>query len=154
MSRFNNKINKIIIFSFFLKLIFVIFFHEKNLTDEWAILFKNFQNFKSYSYYIFDSQAIPSSYMPPLYFIFIYLNKVLSFDKINFLYLIYFNQVLISSITVYFFYRLCKNFLDETFIILGSFIFSVFPLIAYSNGLISFAFLPLFFFFFFFYFFF
>ena len=145
MSKFNNKINKIIIFSFFLKLIFVIFFHEKNLTDEWAILFKNFQNFKSYSYYIFDSQAIPSSYMPPLYFIFIYLNKVLSFDKINFLYLIYFNQVLISSITVYFFYRLCKNFLDERFSLLGTFIFSVFPLIAYSNGLISSACLQLFF---------
>ena len=145
MSRFNNKINKIIIFSFFLKLIFVIFFHEKNLTDEWVILFKNFQSFKSYSYYIFDGQAIPSSYMPPLYFVFIYLNKVLSFDKINFLYLIYFNQVLISSITVYFFYRLCKNFLDEKFSLLGTFIFSVFPFIAYSNGLISSACLQLFF---------
>ena len=145
MSRFNNKINKIIIFSFFLKLIFVIFFHEKNLSDEWAILFKNFQSFKSYSYYIFDGKGIPSSYMPPLYFVFIYLNKVLSFDKINFLYLIYFNQVLISSITVYFFYRLCKNFLDERFSLLGTFIFSVFPLIAYSNGLISSACLQLFF---------
>ena len=145
MSKFNNKINKIIIFSFFLKLIFVIFFHEKNLTDEWAILFKNFQNFKSYSYYIFDGQAIPSSYMPPLYFTFIYLNKVLSFDKINFLYLIYFNQVLISSITVYFFYRLCKSFFDEKFSLLGALIFSIFPLIIYSNGLISSACLQLFF---------
>ena len=145
MSKFNNKINKIIIFSFFLKLILVIFFHEKNLTDEWAILFKNFQSFNSYSYYIFDGQDIPSSYMPPLYFVFIYLNKVLSFDKINFLYLIYFNQVLISSITVYFFYRLCKSFFDEKFSLLGALIFSIFPLIIYSNGLISSACLQLFF---------
>ena len=30
------------------------FFHEKNLSDEWAILFQNFQSFKSYSYYIFE----------------------------------------------------------------------------------------------------
>ena len=145
MDIFNQKINKIIIFSFFIKLIFVIFFHEKNLSDEWAILFKNFQSFKSYSYYILDGKGIPSSYMPPLYFVFIYLNKVLSFDKINFLYLIYFNQVLISSISVYFFYKVCRNFLDERFSLLGTFIFSVFPLIAYSNGLISSACLQLFF---------
>ena len=144
MSIFDNKINRIIIFSFFIKLIFVVFFHEKNLSDEWAILFQNFQSFKTYSYYIFDGEAISSSYMPPLYFVFLYLNKILSFDKINFLYLIYLNQILISSITVYLFYRLCKNFLDERFSLLGAFIFSVFPLMVYSNGLISSACIQLF----------
>ena len=82
--------------------------------------------------------------MPPLYFVFLYLNKILSFDKINFLYLIYLNQILISSITVYLFYRLCKNFLDERFSLLGAFIFSVFPLMVYSNGLISSACIQLF----------
>ena len=80
--------------------------------------FQNFQSFKSYSYYIFDGEAVPSSYMPPLYFVFIYLNKILSFDKINFIYLIYFNQILISSLTVYLFYKLCENFLDEKFSLL------------------------------------
>ena len=141
----NKKINKIIILSFLIKSLFVIFYHEKTLSDEWAILFQNFQNFKSYSFYIFDGQDIPSSYMPPLYFFFIYLNKILSFEKINFLYLIYLNQILISSLTVYLFYSLCKNFLNERFSLFGALIFSVFPLIIYSNGLISSACLQLFF---------
>ena len=80
---------------------------------------------------------MPSSYMPPLYFIFIYLNKILSFDKINFLYLIYFNQVLISSFTVFLFYKICKNFFNENISLVGALIFSIFPLIIFSNGLIS-----------------
>ena len=42
MSIFDNKINRIIIISFFIKLTFTIFFHEKNLS-EMSILFQNFQ---------------------------------------------------------------------------------------------------------------
>ncbi len=145
MAILNKKINKIIFISFLIKLIFVIFFHEKSLSDEWRILFQNFQNFKTYSYYVFGNQDIPSSYMPPLYFIFIYINKILSFEKINFLYLIYFNQIIISSFTVYLFYKLCQNFFNERFSLFGAIIFSVFPLIVYSNGLISSACLQLFF---------
>ena len=56
MNILNKKINKIIILSFLIKSVFVIFYHEKTLSDEWAILFQNFQNFKSYSFYIFDGQ--------------------------------------------------------------------------------------------------
>ena len=145
MAILNKKINIIIFFSFFIKLIFVVFFHEKSLSDEWAVLFQNFKNFKSYSYYVFENQNIPSSYMPPMYFIFIYINKMLSFEKINFLYLIYLNQILISSLTVYLFYKLCQNFLNERLSLFGALIFSVFPLIVYSNGLISSACLQLFF---------
>ena len=80
-----------------------------------------------------------------MYFIFIYINKMLSFEKINFLYLIYLNQILISSLTVYLFYKLCQNFLNERLSLFGALIFSVFPLIVYSNGLISSACLQLFF---------
>ena len=141
----NKKINKIVFLSFIIKLVFVSFFHEKSLSDEWLILMKNFENFKSYSYYIFDGKELPSSYMPPLYFLFIYFNKLISFDKINFLYLIYFNQVLISSLTVYLFFYLCKNFFSEKISLLGSLIFSIFPLMIFSNGLVSSACLQLFF---------
>ena len=145
MNMLNKKINRIVIISFLIKLIFVVFFHEKILSDEWHVLVQNFENYKSYSYYIFNGKELPSSYMPPLYFLFIFFNKILSFGKINFLYLIYFNQVLISSITVYLFYNLCKNFFNEKISLLGSLIFSIFPLMIFSNGVISSACLQLFF---------
>ena len=108
-----KKINLIILVSFFVKLLFVFFFHEKNLTEEWQVLISNFQNFKSYSYYIFDSQDVPSSYMPPLYFFFIYLNKIISFNIINYLHLVFFIQVLLSTISVILFYQICKLFFEE-----------------------------------------
>ena len=141
----NKKLNFIIFFSLLIKILFVIFFHEKTVSDEWSYLLHNFENFKSYSYYVFEGQDVPSSYMPPLYFFFIYLNKIISFDKINFIYIVYFNQILISTFSVILFYRLCKLFFQENFALLGSLIFSIFPLMIYSNGLISSACLQLFF---------
>ena len=68
MNVFNNKINKIVLTSFLIKLAFVVFFHEKALSDEWRVLIQNFDNFKSYSYYVFEGKGLPSSYMHHLYF--------------------------------------------------------------------------------------
>jgi len=73
------------------------------------------------------------------------LNEILSFDKINFIYLIYFNQILISTLTVIIFYQICKLFFKENFALLGALIFSMFPLMIYCNGLISSTCLQLFF---------
>ena len=139
-----NKLNIIIITSFLLKLAFVFFVHEKNLSDEWIILFNNFQENTSYSYYIFDGIHVPSSYMPPLYFIFLYLNKILSFNLVNFLYLVFLNQILLSTMSVYLFYKICKNFFNDKNSLIGALIFSLFPLMIYSNGLVSSASLQIF----------
>ncbi len=139
-----NKLNIIIYATFLIKLVFVFFIHENHLTDEWSILFKNFQKYNSFSYYVFDGKDIPSSYMPPLYFLFLFLNKILSLDLINFVYLVFFNQVLLSTISIYFFYKICKYFFDESISLVGTLIFSLFPLMIYSNGLISSASLQLF----------
>ncbi len=140
----DKKLNIIISGSFLLKSIFVFFFHEQNLSAEWAILFSNFQNFGSYSYYVFNNEGIPSSYMPPLYFLFLYVNKIISFDLINFLYLVFFNQILLSTISVYIFYKICNNFLSHNYSLVGALIFSIFPLLVYGNGLVSSATLQLF----------
>lgn len=139
-----NKLNIIIITSFLLKLTFVFFVHEKNLSDEWIILFNNFQENNSYSYYIFDGKHVPSSYMPPLYFIFLYFNKILSLNLVNFLYLVFLNQILLSTMSVYLFYKICKNFFNDKNSLIGTLIFSLFPLMIYSNGLVSSASLQMF----------
>lgn len=133
----NKQLNFIIFFSLFIKIIFVIFFHEKSLSDEWAILYENFKTYKTYSYYVFDDQGMPSSYMPPLYFFFININEILSFDKVNFIHLIYLNQILISTLSVIIFYQICKLFFKENFALFGALIFSMFPLMIYSNGIMS-----------------
>ena len=61
MNMLNKKRNRIVIISFLIKLICVVFFHEKILRDEWHVLVQNFENYKSYSYYIFNGKELPSS---------------------------------------------------------------------------------------------
>jgi hypothetical protein len=85
----------ILIVSIFVKIIAVLIFYEEDLRGEWLILFNNFEKFKMFSYYTLESQNIPTSYMPPLYFMFLYMNKLLSFNLFNFIYLVYFYQILI-----------------------------------------------------------
>ena len=72
MNIIKKKLNLILITSCVIKVITVFFLHEKNLSDEWFVLFNNFEKLNLYSYYTLKGLNIPSSYMPPMYFIFIY----------------------------------------------------------------------------------
>ena len=140
----DKNLKILIIFSLLVKTIFVFFFHEKNLSHEWLILFENFQKFNEYSFYVFNEEPVPSSYMPPLYFFFLYLNKLFSFGSFNFLYSVYFFQIIFSTISVYLFFKLSNFFLIKKYALIGTGIFSVFPMLIYSNGLVSSASLQLF----------
>ena len=61
-----NLLSGLIVFSFLTRLISVYFFKDAYVENEWGILLDNLINYKSYSFYIFDGQPIPSAYMPPL----------------------------------------------------------------------------------------
>ena len=139
-----NRITLILFLSLLVKVTFLLLFYEKNISDEWSILLNNFIASKKYSFYVFDGEYVPSSYMPPLYFFFIYLCKIISFELFNFIYLIYFFQILFSTISVFLFYKICRLFLNENFSLLGATIFAFFPLIIFSNSLISSACLQIF----------
>ncbi len=142
----NKNILKLILCSSFVfKIIFVFFFHGKNLTNEWSILLYNLENFKIFSYYVIEGQNIPSSYMPPLYLIFLFISKVLSFNLFNFIYLTYFFQVVLSTFSVLFFFRFCNYFFDEKLSNVGVAIFAFFPLLVFSNAIISSASVQIFF---------
>jgi hypothetical protein len=142
----NKNILKLILCtSFVLKIIVAFFFHGKGLTNEWATLLYNLENFKIFSYYNIEGQNIPSSYMPPLYLIFLYINKVLSFDLFNFIYLTYFFQVILSTFSVLFFFRFCNYFFNEKLSNVGAAIFALLPLLILSNAMISSASLQVFF---------
>ena len=140
-----NTLKLILCTSFVLKILVVFFFHGRGLSNEWSILLNNFENFNIYSYYNIEGQNIPSSYMPPLYLIFLYINKVLSFDLFNFIYLAYFTQVVLSTLSVLFFFRFCNYFFDEKLSNVGAAVFALFPLIAFSNAIISSASIQVFF---------
>ena len=68
-----NLLVWLILFSLLLRLITVYFVRDNHLDNEWQILLNNLVNYKSYSFYTFDNQLIPSVYMPPMYPFFLYL---------------------------------------------------------------------------------
>jgi len=134
----NKKLLQLaVISSFILKMIFIFFFHSEYLSNEWRVLLNNLENLGIFSYHYLDGQYLPSSYVPPLYLIFLYLNKLISFDLFNFMYLVFFFQVIISTFSVYFFYTICRHFFNYNFSNIGAIIFAFFPLLIYSNALIS-----------------
>ena len=130
--------------SFVAKIIIVFFIHEKGLSDEWLVLFDNFEKLNLYTYYTLEGQNLPSSYMPPLYLIFLYINKILSFELFNFIYLVYFSQVILSTLSVILFFKLCNYFIDSKLSIVGVTVFAFFPLLVFSNAIISSATIQLF----------
>ena len=106
--------------------------------NEWNILLENLINYKSYSFYTFDNQVIPSVYMPPIYAFFLYAVKIItSFENTNFLYTIIFIQIILSTYSIYLFYQINQNFFSNKLSLINSFIYSIFPLNVYACGQIS-----------------
>lgn len=128
----------IILFSFLFRLITVYFFRDNHLDNEWQILVNNLISYKSYSFYTFDNQIIPSAYMPPLYAFLIYSVKIITFfEETNLVYSIIFLQILLSVYSVYLFYQINQSFFSQKLSLINSFIFSIVPLNIYSCGQIS-----------------
>ena len=96
-----NLLAWLILFSLLLRLITVYFIRDNHLDNEWQILVNNLANYKSYSFYTFGNQLIPSVYMPPMYAFFIYLVKsVTSFDGTNLVYSVIFIQIVLSLYSI------------------------------------------------------
>ena len=110
----NNLIAGIILLSFILRIVFVFFVRDSAIENEWGILLNNLIEHKSYSFYTFDSQLLPSAYMPPMYAFFLYIIKIISnFEQNHFIYLIIFIQILRSTFSVYIFFQINRNFFSK-----------------------------------------
>ena len=104
----------LILLSFLLRLISVYFVRDINIEHEWYILLDNLIKYRSYSFYTFNDQLIPSVFLPPMYPFFLYFVKVVtSFEGSNFLYSIIFIQIILSTYSVYLFYQLNQNFFSN-----------------------------------------
>ena len=133
-----NLLSLLILFSLLLRFITVYFVRDSHLDNEWQILHNNLVNYKSYSFYTFGNQLIPSLYMPPMYAFFIYsINVATSFDGGNLVYSVIFIQIVLSTYSIYLFYQINQIFFSDKLSLINSFIFSIVPLNIYSCGQIS-----------------
>ena len=141
MQNINAKIfslRSLILVSFLIRIVAVYFTRDLEIANEWNILVENLLNHKSYSYYNFNNQLIPSVYMPPLYAFFIYFLKIIfPLNSFNFLYLLIFFQIIFSTYAVYLFFKINTNFFSAKLSLINSGIFSLIPLNLYACGQIS-----------------
>ena len=132
-----SVVSWLILISFIARLAVVFFLGDQYLENEWKTLLYNLENYKSYSFFTIDGQLIPSVYMPPLYPFFLYITKFISFEKISFINLVFFIQILLSTYGVFIFYKINQKIFSNNVSIINSFIFSLFPLNLYTTGQIS-----------------
>ena len=135
----------LITLSFFARLVTAYIFGDQVIDNEWSILVNNLINYKSFSFYVTDEQIIPSVYMPPMYPLFLYFTKIITFEKLNFLNSIFFFQTILSTYSVYIFYKINQKIFSNKLSLINALIFSLFPLNLYAVGQISSISLQLFF---------
>ena len=132
----------LIVLSFLLRLIAVYFYRDTDLyssnVNEWNILLENLIKYKSFTFYSFNGELIPSVIVPPMYAFFLYLVKVVtSFDETGLLYLVTFIQILMSTYSIYLFYQINQNFFSNKLSLINSVIFSIIPVNVIFCGHIS-----------------
>jgi len=122
----------LILISFLARLVAILLYGDTKIENEWGILLNNLYNHKTYAFYKFENNLLPSSYMPPLYPFTLFFLKIITFNKIDILNLIFSFQILLSTISIYIFYKINEQFFSNKISIISTLIFSFFPLNIYS----------------------
>ena len=131
------------LFSFFIRIPSIFIFGDTSLDNEWKILVNHLTNYgKLYSvlpYFLFkfDNFFVPNVFMPPLYAFYLYCFKFFNFSTELYIQVVLISQAILSSFSVVIFYNLNKFFFSNKISILGTLIFSLFPLHVYACTQIS-----------------
>ena len=132
-----TKLSLIIIIGLFLRISASYFYGDTTIENEWGPLLNNLYKHGILSFEKFDGNLIPSVYMPPLYVYFLFFIKLVTPLNVNFVDTVIHIQIILSTISIFFFYRLNNFFFSKKWSLLNSFILSIFPLSIYSSSQIS-----------------
>ena len=145
-----HPISLIIFFGLLIRLIAAPFFADGDLKSEWAILLHNFNISGIYGYNVVVNEyfaipkfaeisevVLPSVFMPPLYFFFIYIVDVIAGDYLNVVKLLISFQILLNLVSVIIIYQITKKFENKFIATLVSLLFTFFPLNIYASLQVS-----------------
>ena len=156
MKKYINAINKetnililLVLFSIAIRIPGLFIFGDTDLQYEWRFLVNNLIEFKQLAWkdceFAYSTTKVcldknfllPNLWMPPLYAYYLYFFTFLNLENQNYIFTILFSQVLFSSISVAFFYKINNLFFSKNLSLLSSLIFSIFPLHVYASSQIS-----------------
>ena len=138
---FKNKetfiLTLLILFSIFIRIPVIFQFGDLSLEHEWKILVNNLILHGTLSFRNLDGFLLPNLFMPPLYAFYLYFFSIFNLVEQNYILLILFSQILLSSISVAFFYKTNKFFFSQKISFYSALVFSFFPLHMYACSQIS-----------------
>ena len=156
MKKYINAINKetnililLVLFSIAIRIPGLFIFGDTDLQYEWRFLVNNLIEFKQLAWkdceFAYSTTKVcldknfllANLWMPPLYAYYLYFFTFLNLENQNYIFTILFSQVLFSSISVAFFYKINNLFFSKNLSLLSSLIFSIFPLHVYASSQIS-----------------
>ena len=77
---------------------------------------------------IIGEKVLPSVYMPPLYYYFIYSLKFISLPFLTTGNLVIIFQLIFSAVSIFLFFRILNEFVDKKFSLILTSIFTLFPI--------------------------
>ena len=131
------SLNLLLIFSLLVRVIAVFYFGDEKIEYEWSILVNNLYEHGVLAFYSFKDELIPSVYMPPLYVFFIFLLKLITPENVEFTKMVLITQTILSTFSIFIFYKLNNFFFSKNWSLFNSFLFSIFPLNIYITTQIS-----------------
>jgi len=131
------SLNLLLIFSLLIRVIAVFYFGDEKIEYEWSILVNNLYEHGILAFHSFKDELIPSVYMPPLYVFFIFLLKLITPENVEFTKMVLIIQTVLSTFSIFIFYKLNNFFFSKNWSLFNSFLFSIFPLNIYVTTQIS-----------------
>ena len=125
------------LFTFLIRIPVIFIFGDTRLDNEWGIIVNNLTDYGKFSLVNFGDFFVPSLFMPPLYAFYLYFFKIFHFNNEIYIQVVLFSQIILSSFSVVIFYNINKLFFSNKICILGTLIFSLFPLHIYACAQIS-----------------
>ncbi|MEC7136636.1 MAG: glycosyltransferase family 39 protein [Pseudomonadota bacterium] len=146
-----EKIYYLLGISFLLRILVFYTLGDTRLVDEWGIIVNNFKISGVFGFNVVvndfialpkyaepGEEVLPTIFMPPLYFYFIYLTEFLSGSYVNSVSVIIYVQIILSLLSTYLIYKIILMLKHKkNFALLLTAIFSLFPIHVFSSSQIS-----------------
>ena len=136
-NKYNQNLYLLLIFSFILRVVAVYFYGDTTIEHEWETLLKNLKEHGVLSLYSFNGKQIPSVFMPPLYILFLFILSFFSPENVELAKIVLAVQIILSTLSIFIFYKLCTIFFSKNWSIFISLLLSIFPLNIYTTTQIS-----------------
>ena len=119
------------------RLIAIQIYGDTRLDNEWGVILNNLVSNGVFGFREIKGQIFPNLFMPPLYPLFLYLVQFINPFENYFVEVVLYVQLLLSAISMFYFFKLLKLFYNDKISLIGLSVFSVFPLNVFSVSQIS-----------------